>query len=875
MKKLSLNTLRKMFLDYFKENDHHTVVSYPLVPQNDKSLLYIVAGMVPLKDYFAGVSTPPSVRMATSQKCIRTNDIDNVGYTARHCSMFEMLGNFSFGDYFKERAIKLAWEFFVNKLEIPEEKLSVSVYEEDDESYDIWTKIMKVPSSKVVRLGKEDNFWEIGSGTGPCGPCTEIFYDRGEHRGCGKSDCKTGCDCDRFVEVWNLVFTQYDKQPDGTLKPLEKKNIDTGMGLERLACVMQDVESVFDVDVMQNLISSIEKISGKTYGENSDDDVSIRIIADHIRAVTFIISEGVVPDNEGRGYVLRMLLRRAVRRGKLLGINEKFMNMIADDVIDMYKCAYPELDERKEYIKNIINIEEERFAKTLDNGLKILDGYIDELKKENSNILPGEKAFKLYDTYGFPLDMTRDVLRAYDLKVNIDEFQDKMERQRELARSARSADTTAWDGKVFDDLKGIKTEFVGYEYLEYSSKALCIISKNSTVDKLSVEDGEALVVFDISPMYCNKGGQVSDTGRIVMDGVNATISDVIRLNQDVVAHKLILEKGEIITGQNYQIMVDSKERFDIMRNHTATHLLHQALRNYYGSSVEQSGSLVEANKLRFDFTCNHPVPFEDLMEVERIVNKKINDAINLRTDIKTIEDAKASGAIALFGEKYEDTVRVVNIGEYSVELCGGTHVRNTSEVAMFRIISESAAAAGIRRIEAVTGMKAYELANKERLEIESYAKILKIQKSQLNDKINQLLTDNKDLSTELEKIKSESLTKNLSDIVKNAENVDGVNYVILSFENQDNKIVRSVADDICNRDDSYVAVILNDNNGKISFVVKANKSAVNTGVNCGKIVKSLATYSGGNGGGKPDMAQAGAKDKARALEAIKNIKDFL
>ncbi len=875
MKKLGLNTLREMFIDYFKENNHYTVKSYPLVPQNDKSLLYIVAGMVPLKDYFAGISTPPSLTMATSQKCVRTNDIDNVGYTARHCSMFEMLGNFSFGDYFKDRAIELAWNFFIQKLEIPAEKLSVSVYEEDDESYDIWTKKMNLPAEKVVRLGKEDNFWEIGSGTGPCGPCTEIFFDRGVERGCGSADCKAGCECDRFVEVWNLVFTQFDKQKDGSLKPLEKKNIDTGMGLERLACVMQDVDSVFDVDVFQKLIENIEKISGKKYGANKDDDVSIRIISDHIRAVTFIISEGVTPDNEGRGYVLRMLFRRAVRRGKLLGINEKFMSKLANVIIDIYKSSYEELDERREYILNIVDLEEDRFAKTLEQGLKILDGYMDDMKKNGETKLSGERAFKLYDTYGFPLDLTKDVVRAVDFTVDQQEFEKHMNNQRELARSSRSKDSAAWSGDALEAIKGIKTEFVGYEHIEYVGELLCILSDKSSVQTFTEKGKEFLMVFDKSPMFCECGGQVSDNGLILADGVKVKVLDIVKLNQDVVAHKVVLEEGQVKVGDKLNIVVNNKKRMDTRRNHTATHLVHQALRDELGPSTEQAGSLVDEFKLRFDFTANQPVPLERLKKVERVVNEYITRCIPVETIVTDVESAKKTGAIALFGEKYEDIVRVVKVSDYSIELCGGTHVSNTSEIASFRIISESAAASGVRRIEAVTGMAAYNLNVNDELKIDSLSKTLKTQKPQIENKVVQLLNENKELNAELDKVRSENLSKVLDDILASAVEVDGFKIVTAVYENQDNKVVRGIADDICNRDGAYVAVILNEMKGKLSFVVKANKDAVKLGANSGQIVKNLAVHAGGNGGGKPEMAQAGAKDKSKALDAIKNVEKFV
>lgn len=866
MKKLGLNEIREKFLDYFKTKEHLTVRSYPLIPADDKSLLFIVAGMVPLKNYFAGVEEPPKTRMATSQKCIRTNDIDNVGHTARHASYFEMLGNFSFGDYFKREAIDYAWEFSTKVLELPKEKIWVTIYEEDDEAFEIWNKEVGLPEDKIVRLGKKDNFWEIGSGTGPCGPCSELYFDRGLEYGCGCADCKPGCDCDRFLEYWNLVFTQFDKQPDGSLLPLAHPNIDTGMGLERISCIMQGVSSIYDVDVFRTILQEIEAISGKKYGANPKDDVSMRIITDHIRAVTFVVSEGVTPDNEGRGYVLRMLFRRAARHGKLLGIDKNFMARLASKVVDVFGPFYHELAERRDFIMDIVNQEEDRFNKTLDSGLKILDGYIDELEEKGTKVLKGEFAFKLYDTYGFPLDLTRDILRDGGYSVDEEGFKKAMEEQRIRARNARNSSESAWDLSLDENLPSKKSEFCGYDRLSMRSKVEYITK---------MEDESLHVVFDKTPFYATSGGQVEDGGRVFNEGFEAELLSVKKLAGGQLLHELRVTKGELKLGDEVETEVDRLRRFDTMKNHTATHLLHSALKQVIGNRAQQAGSYVDSERLRFDFTHSSALTKEELVKVEGIVNQKIYEQIEGRVQEMPIDEAMKLGAQALFGEKYSDIVRVVSYGDYSIELCGGTHVSNTKDIGIFKIMSETALAAGVRRIEAITGRKAYEYLTKLDNRYSEIRQLLKAQDDGVIAKVSDLLAENKELHTKVKELKAELLSGNQDDILKEAKVVNSVLLITKEVEGVSQDELRNLADDLANRPEATLVALATREADKVKLVIKCNKPALDKGLHSGKLIKELAAICGGSGGGRPDMAMAGGTDASKISEAFKSLENLI
>lgn len=878
MKKFGLNELREKYLAFFDQNDHLTVRSYPLIPQEDKTLLFIVAGMVPLKNYFSGLAKPPKTRMATVQKCIRTNDIDNVGYTARHASFFEMLGNFSFGDYFKKEAIRMAWDFSTKVIELPVDRIWVTVYEEDDEAYELWQSEVGVPAEKIVRLGKDDNFWEIGTGTGPCGPCSELFFDRGEKHGCKDPNCKPGCDCDRYVEYWNLVFTQFDKQADGSLVPLAHPNIDTGMGLERLACIVQEVNSIFDIDTFRKIIAKIEEISGKTYGEKEEDDVSMRVITDHIRAVTFVSSEGVVPDNEGRGYVLRMLFRRAVRRGRMLGIQENFMSRLAEVVVDAYSESYTDLEERKEYIKSIIDQEEDRFNKTLDSGLKILEEMMEDLKQNGSQILSGEDSFKLYDTYGFPFDLTKDILREHRLSADENGFNACMQEQKTRARNARGSSEAGWDTEDMNIFPDIQTTFTGYDRTLDDTEVLFIAKDNEAVERVSFDTGEqgnVYLMLKESPFYFESGGQVSDSGNLYNEHFEAEILELKKLPGGRKIHKIKLLKGTVSVHDKITAAVDSTRRFDIRKNHSATHLLHKALKVVLGPDTVQAGSLVDENRTRFDFTFNRALTVEEIKEIEEIVNQKIFEFIPVKTEIMDLEDAKKCGAMALFGEKYEDRVRVLSMGDFSIELCGGTHVANTSDIGIFKIVSQSAAAAGIRRIEAITGRAVYELMQKEAEQLREMSVLLKTQPSQLIGKLEQVLEEKKELQASLKKLKEKSASDELKKHEQSVELIKGVSVLAEIFEEVDADTLRSLADDRVNRKEAALAVLASIEGEKVNFVVKANKSAVEQGVHSGKIAKELAGICGGGGGGKPEMAQAGGKDSSKVKEAMAGLKEII
>ncbi|MCK8058919.1 MULTISPECIES: alanine--tRNA ligase [unclassified Fusibacter] len=867
MKTMSLNEIRKRFLDYFERNGHLVQPSYPLVPQSDKTLLLINAGMVPLKDFFTGVQEPPSKNMATCQKCIRTNDIDNVGHTSRHASFFEMLGNFAFGDYFKKEAIRYSWEFITQELELSLDKLWVTVYLEDDEAYDIWLKQENVPADRIVRLGKEDNFWEIGTGTGPCGPCSEIYYDRGEAYGCGDPDCKPGCDCDRFVEFWNLVFTQFEKDEKGEMTPLKNPNIDTGMGLERIACLMQDVTSIFDIDTMVHIRNQIAQRSGKVYGADHKTDTSIRIITDHIRAVTFLVTDGVMPNNEGRGYVLRRLLRRAARHGRLIGIQGAFLFELVDTVIEVFGEAYPELIARQDYTKKVIAIEEDRFEQTIDQGLTILEGYIKDTIDAGKNVLTGELAFKLYDTYGFPLDLTLEIVKEHQLSVDEKAFESEMEAQKERARSSRDSDSLGWSGDATEALVGLATEFVGYEKTQYDATVIAILKDGQLVDELSGET-KGLVVLDCTPFYAESGGQSGDTGVLTSTTAKLMVTDTQKAKTGTILHHVSLIEGSLKKGDMISAEVGEDKRLDIARNHTATHLLHQALKDVLGGHIEQAGSLVEVDRLRFDFTHFQGLSFEEVSKVEQIVNEKVFLGMPVTVEELPIAEAKKRGAMALFGEKYGELVRMVTIGDYSMELCGGTHLKHASEIGLFKITSEAGVAAGVRRIEAITGRGVYHYLNQVESILDDTVTALKSKREDVVQKAVALVDENKTLTREFTKMKQAVANASLSDIEKNAQIINGTKVIVVEFEDQEQDVLRNIADQMTSKEEAVLVVIANVTGDKVNFIAKANESAVKNSAHCGNIVRELAKACGGGGGGRPNMAQAGGKDASKLKDAL-------
>lgn len=874
MKKMGLNEIRKSFLEFFESKGHYVESSYSLVPQNDKSLLLIAAGMAPLKNYFMGTDIPPSVRMVTCQKCMRTGDIENVGYTSRHATFFEMLGNFSFGDYFKEESIAWGWEFVTEYLNLPTDNLWVTVYLDDDEAYDIWKDQIGVPEDRIVRLGKEDNFWEIG--TGPCGPCSEIYYDRGEKYGCDCEDCKPGCDCDRYVEFWNHVFTQFDKDENGVYHKLENPNIDTGMGLERIACIMQGVETIFDVDTIKHILDSAAEITKTPYGVNDKSDVSLRIITDHVRAVTFMVSDGIMPNNEGRGYVLRRLLRRAARHGKLLGVEGNFLTDLVDDVIKVSGDAYPELLARQDYIKKIISIEEERFQKTIDSGLSILNAYIDVLKAENKTELSGEDAFKLYDTYGFPLDLTKEILEENKFTVNELTFEQAMEDQRNRARNAIvDKDGAAWTEDPLAEIgKEIDFEFVGYRDLSIDTKVLALIKDNQLVQTLA-EGDVATVVLQNSPFYAESGGQTGDRGQLNGTSTLFDVEDTKKGFNGIHLHKGKLVTGNLSVGSELIAQVNSGLRRDVAKNHTTTHILHRALKNILGDHVEQAGSLVDAQKLRFDFTHYQGLSQEEIQAVEEQVNEVILSGFNVVTSEQSIDDAKAMGATALFGEKYGDTVRVVQIEGYSMELCGGTHLTNSLEAGLFKIVSEGGVAAGVRRIEAITGREVYKHMTDQNALIEHISGIMKAPKADLETKAQQLVDDQKILSKEIESFKAKEAGKLSENILETAEEINGFDLVVAQVAGLDMDAIRMLGDKVVGNFDKGIAVFAAPTEDAVTFLVMASKGAIDAGAHAGNIIKEVAKVAKGGGGGRPNMAQAGGKDPSQTEAALAKAKEII
>ena len=864
MEKLGLNEIREKYLSFFEKKEHLRLPSFSLVPENDPSLLLINAGMAPLKPYFTGRQVPPKKRVTTCQKCIRTPDIERVGKTARHGTFFEMLGNFSFGDYFKHEATRWAWEFVTEEMKMPVDKLWVTIYEDDDEAFDIWTKEVGVSPDRIVRMGKEDNFWEIG--TGPCGPCSEIYFDRGEEYGCGSPDCKIGCDCDRFVEFWNLVFTQFDKQADGTYLPLDNPNIDTGMGLERIACIMQGVTSLFDVDTIANVIKKVCEIANVKYKEDADTDVSIRVVTDHIRSTVFIVSDGVLPSNEGRGYVLRRLLRRAARHGKLLGIEGTFLSELADTVINESKGAYPILEEKRDTIKSIIKTEEERFAQTIDQGFAMLNEIL-EKKELKDGVLSGSDAFKLYDTFGFPIDLTRELLEEKGLSLDEDGFNVEMNAQRERAREAQAKKgSLGWENRLADILtEAPKTEFVGYDTLETDAKVLMIIADGEKVK--SKDSGEVIVVLDKTSFYAESGGQTGDKGIIKSINSELKVKDTQKTPDGKFYHIAEIVGGELTENDTVKAIVDKDNRFATQRNHSVTHLLHKALKNHLGDHIGQAGSLVSPDRMRFDFTHNEAISAEILKDVELEVNGKILESIGVKWENMPIEEAQKTGATAMFGDKYGEIVRVVSMGDYSVEFCGGCHVTNTSQIGLFKILSESGVAAGVRRIEAVTGLGVLAELYSEIETNEKTALELKCSKNEIAKKAQAVMSELKEANKEIESLNARMANSSIGDILDSAKDVKGVKVICGKLSGANIDALRSLGDSIKEKEDCAFICLASDGE-KVTFITMATKNAVAKGVHAGNAIREIAKIAGGGGGGKPDSAQAGGKDASKIDDAL-------
>ena len=859
-----LNELREKFLSFFESKGHTRLPSFSLIPKDDNSLLLINSGMAPMKKYFTGEVTPPSKRVTTCQKCIRTPDIERVGITARHGTFFEMLGNFSFGDYFKHEATAWAWEFCTKVLELPVDKLWVTIYQDDDEAFDIWTKEVGVAPERIVRMGKEDNFWEHGSG--PCGPCSEIYFDRGEKYGCGKPDCGVGCECDRYVEFWNVVFSQFDSDGKGNYPPMEHPNIDTGMGLERLACIMQGVDNLFLVDTVQNIMKHICRIAGIQYGEDEKKDISLRVITDHIRSTTFMIGDGVMPSNEGRGYVLRRLLRRAARHGRLLGINHTFLADVANTVIDENKNAYPELDEKRAMITKLIHVEEESFAKTIDQGMQMLNSLID---KDFNACLSGEDAFRLNDTYGFPLDLTKEIVAERGMTVDEERFHQLMQEQRERARNARkNAGADAWAGEndVLADVP--PTEFLGYEKSQTEATVLAILKDGERVDHATAGD-EIALVLDRTTFYAESGGQVGDVGPISSADALIAIDNTTKNHAKNFIHHGVINAGTISVGDRVQTEGDPENHRAIMRNHTAAHLLQAALRTVLGDHVEQAGQLVDEKYVRFDFTHFAALTPEELHRVETIVNGVILSGTPVECREMPIEEAKKLGAMALFGEKYGSIVRVVSVGDFSKEFCGGTHVDNTGKIGLFKILSESSVAAGVRRIEAVTGLNALQYLNDTLAQLGAVASALKVTSvSGLAQRAEQMTAELKEKDREIESLNAKMADMRINGLFEGAKDIDGVRVITALFSATPSNALRTMCDKIRDNAPNVVAVLAATQDGKANIAVAVGKEAQQKGLNAGKIVREVAKVAGGNGGGKAEFAMAGAKDLTKLDEAL-------
>ena len=857
-----------MFLDFFESKGHLKMKSFSLVPHNDKSLLLINSGMAPLKPYFTGAEIPPRRRVTTCQKCIRTGDIENVGKTARHGTFFEMLGNFSFGDYFKDEAIHWSWEFLTEVIGLDPNRLYPSVYLEDDEAFNIWNKEIGIPADRIFKFGKEDNFWEHGAG--PCGPCSEIYYDRGEKYGCGKPGCTVGCDCDRYMEIWNNVFTQFDNDGNNNYTELTQKNIDTGMGLERLASVVQDVDSIFDVDTVRALRDKVSEMAHCKYHESDEKDVSIRLITDHIRSATFMISDGIMPTNEGRGYVLRRLIRRAARHGRLLGIEGKFLAKLSETVIEGSKDGYPELEEKRDFIVKVLSQEEDKFNKTIDQGLSILAQMEEDMKAAGTQTLSGADAFKLYDTYGFPLDLTKEILEEKGYGIDEDGFKACMEEQRTKARTAREVTNyMGADATVYDEIDAaVTSEFVGYDHLTDQSKVTVLTTDTDIVEALT--DGQMGTIFvEKTPFYATMGGQEGDKGEITLGDAVFQVEDTIKLLGGKIGHVGRMTKGMIKTGDVVTLSVHAADRADTCKNHSATHLLQKALKTVLGSHVEQKGSLVTPDRLRFDFAHFQPMTAEEIAEVETLVNKEIRAALPVTTDVMSIEEAKKSGAMALFDEKYSENVRVVSMGDFSKELCGGTHVANTSEILAFKILSESGIAAGVRRIEALTGDAVFAYYKEQEAQLANAAKLLKTKPEAVSEKIEHLYAEIKALQSENEALKSKAAKDALGDVMNQVQEINGVKLLAARVDDVDMNGLRDLGDQLKEKLGDGVVVLASVKDGKVSLMATATDEAQKKGAHAGNLIKAIAAIVGGGGGGRPGMAQAGGKNPAAVDDAIK------
>ncbi len=874
MQKYGVNELRKMFLDFFESKEHLVMKSFSLVPHNDKSLLLINSGMAPLKPYFTGQVIPPKKRVATCQKCIRTGDIENVGKTARHGTFFEMLGNFSFGDYFKRESIHWTWEFLTEVVGLDPNRLYPSVYEEDDEAWEIWNKEIGIAPERIFRFGKEDNFWEHGSG--PCGPCSEVYYDRGEKYGCGSPDCTVGCECDRYMEIWNNVFTQFDNDGHNNYTELEQKNIDTGMGLERLACIVQDVDSMFDIDTMKELRDHVCRLAGVEYGESSEKDISLRVITDHIRSVTFMISDGILPSNSGRGYVLRRLLRRASRHGRLLGIDRQFLEELAETVIEGSKDGYPELEEKKDFIFKVIVKEEEQFNKTIDQGLSILAQAVEEMEQKNEKVMSGEEAFRLYDTYGFPVDLTIEILEEKGFSIDEEGFQKAAKEQKEKAKGTFGEHNySGREANVYDEIDPeITSTFVGYDEPVCESKVTVLTTDTEIVDALS--DGEeGTILVEETPFYATSGGQEADTGVILGEDFEFAVVDTMKLSGGKIGHKGHVVKGMVKLGDTVTLKIDTERRRLSANNHSATHLLQKALRTVLGSHVEQAGSSVNADRLRFDFTHFSAMTEEEIQKVEQIVNEQIRAALPVKAENMPIEEARKTGAAALFGEKYGDVVRVVSMGEFSKEFCGGTHVDNTSAIMAFKIVSETGVAAGVRRIEALTskGLMDYYHAVEEQLH--HAAKLVKAKPEQLADKIQHLMVENKALGSEVESLKSKMAKDAMGNVMDQVQQIEGVKLLATSVEGVDMNGLRDLGDQLKEKLGEGVILLVSAAGEKVNLMAMATEEAVSQGAHAGNLIKACAACVGGGGGGRPNMAQAGGKNPAGVKDALAKASEVL
>lgn len=874
MQRYGVNELRKMFLEFFESKEHLAMKSFSLVPHNDNSLLLINSGMAPLKPYFTGQEIPPRKRVTTCQKCIRTGDIENIGKTARHGTFFEMLGNFSFGDYFKHEAIAWTWEFLTKVVGLEADRLYPSVYLDDDEAFEIWNKEIGVPAERIFRFGKEDNFWEHGSG--PCGPCSEVYYDRGERYGCGKPDCTVGCDCDRYIEIWNNVFTQFESDGKGNYTELEQKNIDTGMGLERLAAAVQDVDSIFDVDTIYALRSKVCELAGKEYHKEYKWDVSIRIVTDHIRSAAFMISDGIMPSNEGRGYVLRRIIRRASRHGRLLGIEGMFLAKLSETVIEGSRDGYPELEEKKEFIFNVLTQEEAKFNKTIDQGLTILNEMCEEIAAKNSTVLSGEDAFKLHDTYGFPLDLTKEILEEKGYTVDEDGFAKAMQGQKEQARKARKVTNyMGADATVYEEIDtAVASAFVGYDKLTAESKISVLTTETELTEALT--DGQVgTVIVDETPFYATMGGQSADIGIITSADGEFQVEDTIKLSGGKIGHVGKMTKGMFKTGDVVTLMVNEENRSATCKNHSATHLLQKALRTVLGSHVEQAGSFVNGDRLRFDFSHFSSMTQEELDRVEAIVNEEIAAALPVKTEVMTIEEAKKTGAMALFGEKYGETVCVVKMGGFSVELCGGTHVQNTGTILAFKILSESGIAAGVRRIEALTGNGVFAYYKELEEMLNEAAKIAKTNPASLIEKLTHMQAEMKSLQSEIDSLKSRAAKDALGDVMDQVAEVKGVKLLAAKVSDVDMNGLRELGDQLKEKLGEGVVVIASESEGKVNLIAMVTDGAMVKGAHAGNLIKGIAALVGGGGGGRPNMAQAGGKNPAGIDACIAEAKNVL